>query len=129
MPSVNQPFAFEGDPLYQEAMAFAYACMRRVQSFPSGYGVYADELQAQAVSICQQVARALSRRSDEPPTSDYQHAREAAVACVPIIDLLSTVGLIRGGERTALRDRLAAVVSLLDNQRAYVRAYIQEEVR
>jgi hypothetical protein len=129
MPPVQPPFAFEGDPLYQEAMAFAYACMRRVQSFPSGYTVYADELQAQAVSVCQHIARGLSWRGSDSGAPDYAHAREAAVACVPIIDLLSTVGLIRGGECTALRDRLAAVVELLDSQRAYVRAYVKEEVR
>lgn len=119
-------FAFEGHPVYQESMAFAYACMRRGQAFPVSYAIYGEDLCQRSLRVCQLVANALRANPQDP---DLRDAKNEAAACVPIIDLGTTAGLLRETERTTLRERILHLLESLEQPSVPLTLYVQEKAQ
>ena len=124
--SMSQRFPFEVQPVYQESMAFAYACMRRAQVFPATYGVYGEQLCRHSVRVSELIAAELQTAGEHP---DFSQAYREAVACIPLIDLASTAGLLREDDRNTLRQRLARLLEILEYPGVKLTLCVQEKAQ
>jgi len=107
------PFSFEALDVYQRAIDFAVAMLKRAKDLPKDYPVLVEDLVRAATGIVLKIAVASSTWSKGEKKRLFLEGRSSCYECVVLVEIAKDLGLIEESERDKLNEELEIFVKIL----------------
>ena len=107
------PFSFEALDVYQRAIDFAVAMLKRARDWPKDYPVLLEDLVRATTGIGLKIAAASSTWNKSEKKRLFLEGRSSCYKCVVLVEIAKDLGLIDESERDKLNEELEIFVKIL----------------